>query len=97
MSCTQRQVIHLAQQQAALDGYVRIGATLTMTSGRVLAESFIKGARINPERETSTPDESFVIVRPFTDAALTLRILSRIKLIRRNASATIYATTPGDA
>jgi hypothetical protein len=63
-------VINFSEQQSAHNSHISINAATTATSGALCAEPGIQSLKIKPERETSTPDESFVIVRPVTDAVL---------------------------
>ena len=57
----QRQVIDLSEQQRAEDGNTRISAGAATAGGRLDIEPSVKRVRIKPERETSAPDESFVM------------------------------------
>ena len=65
-------MIDLSEQQTTLNGEVGIDAASPATGRTVLVEPLIQRAGVNPERETTTRDESFVIVLPVADAVLRL-------------------------
>jgi hypothetical protein len=88
-------MINLAQEQRAENGCIRVGAPSSSTSGTRVIEPGIGSTRVDPEGETTTLDESFVIVTPVADALLLFGSFGHASEHSRGiASVTICATTP---
>ncbi len=88
-------MINLSDSERRENGCISIEALPAATLRLVHVEPGIECVSIYPERESSTLNESFVILRPVADAAPALGLFGHAsELSRRIASATIYATTP---
>jgi hypothetical protein len=70
-------VINLRQSRHAEDGRVRVSARHTAPARALMLAPLYEDVIVDPQRQTSTPDESFVIFSPVTETVLSLGFLAR--------------------
>ena len=73
---TQWQSVHLFQRRHAKDGRVGVGRRLPALARALMVVPLLDHLVADPQRQTSTPDKSFVILLPVTETVLLLGFLA---------------------